>query len=174
MISLTPLSSVLGMSGDGKRIIAHTQNDGGTPRFQIFDNEVSKGFMNRGSAADLSNNGSYIAVEENNTAFLYGINLQGVVSLIGTPIPPTDSLQGLGWAGAFRLNTANAIAKINITNSELINLATSYGSTTEICSPIWEPTQETRTSFTSNEIVTTDSNSEINGFSSHPPWDRHE
>ena len=68
----------------------------------------------------------------------------------------------------FARTTAYANAKINVTtaNTGLINLATSYGSTTEICSLTYDPTTETISTPTTNQIVTDDS-SEINGFASH-------
>ena len=155
-IPLTPQSSLLEMSGDGSRLVVnHT----------IFDNAVAKGGVDSADALNLSNDGNYLAVEANNTASLYGINSQGVVSLVGTSILPTDST---AHAGDYRTNTANASTKINVNaaNSQLLNLASSYGTTTEICSLTYDPTTETTSRTTTNGILTTES-SEITGFASH-------
>ncbi len=159
-ISLTPQSSTFDVSGDGSRIIAHVSLG-----YEIFDNGVSRGTMNGGSDADLSNNGHFIAIESNNTASLYGINSQGVVSLVGTSISPTDSADN---AGDYRTNTAYSSTKINVNaaNSQLLNLASSYGTTTEMCSLTYDPSTFTTTRTTSNRILTTES-SEITGFASH-------
>ena len=123
-ISVTPQSSVFEMSGDGTRLLVH---------HQIFDDGVSVGSVSAGDAFHLSNDGNYLAVETNNVASLYGIDSQGVVSLVGTNILPTDSAD---LAGDYRTNTANAGTKINVNaaNSELLTLASSYGTTTEIAS----------------------------------------
>jgi hypothetical protein len=161
-IPLTPLSGLFEISGDGQRVFAHTQTDS----FEIFDGGIStNSFLDGGSAIHLSNNGSYLAVERDNVARVYGINSQAVVSLIGTSILPSDSSS---YAGAFRLTTANASAKININTADtgLINLATSYASITEICSLTYDPNTGITTRTTTNHIVTDDS-SEINGFLSH-------
>ena len=123
-ITVTPQSSVFEMSGDGTRLLVH---------HQIFDDGVSVGSVSAGDAFHLSNDGNYLAVETNNVASLYGIDSQGVVSLVGTNILPTDSAD---LAGDYRTNTANAGTKINVNaaNSELLTLASSYGTTTEIAS----------------------------------------
>ena len=155
-IALTPQSSLLEMSADGSRLVVNRT---------IFDNAVAKGGVDSADALNLSNDGNHLAVEANNTAFLYGINSQGVVSLVGTSILPTDST---AHVGNYRTNTANASTKINVNaaNSQLLNLASSYGTTTEICSLTYDPTTETTQRTTTNRILTTES-SEITGFASH-------
>jgi hypothetical protein len=151
-IALTPQSSLLEMSADGSRLVVNRT---------IFDNAVAKGGVDSADALNLSNDGNHLAVEANNTAFLYGINSQGVVSLVGTSISPAH-------AGNYRTNTANVSTKINVNaaNSQLLNLASSYGTTTEICSLTYDPTTETTQRTTTNRILTTES-SEITGFASH-------
>jgi len=155
-IALTPQSSLLEMNADGSRLVVNRT---------IFDNAVAKGGVDSADALNLSNDGNHLAVEANNTAFLYGINSQGVVSLVGTNILPTDST---AHVGNYRTNTANANTKINVNaaNSQLLNLASSYGTTTEICSLTYDPTTETTQRTTTNRILTTES-SEITGFASH-------
>ena len=155
-IPLTPQSSLLEMNADGSRLVVNRT---------IFDNAVAKGGVDSADALNLSNDGNYLAVEANNTASLYGINSQGVVSLVGTNILPTDST---AHVGNYRTNTANASTKINVNaaNSQLLNLASSYGTTTEICSLTYDPTIETTQRTTTNRILTTES-SEITGFASH-------
>ena len=155
-IPLTPQSSLLEMNADGSRLVVNRT---------IFDNAVAKGGVDSADALNLSNDGNYLAVEANNTASLYGINSQGVVSLVGTNILPTDST---AHVGNYRTNTANASTKINVNaaNSQLLNLASSYGTTTEICSLTYDPTIETAQRTTTNRILTTES-SEITGFASH-------
>ena len=90
---------------------------------------------------------------------------KGFVSLVGTNILPTDST---AHVGNYRTNTANASTKsnVNAANSQLLNLASSYGTTTEICSLTYDPTIETTQRTTTNRILTTES-SEITGFASH-------
>ena len=155
-IPLTPQSSLLEMNANGSRLVVNRT---------IFDNAVAKGGVDSADALNLSNDGNHLAVEANNTAFLYGINSQGVVSLVGTNILPTDST---AHVGNYRTNTANASTKINVNaaNSQLLNLASSYGTTTEICSLTYDPTTETTQRTTTNRILTTES-SEITGFASH-------
>ena len=155
-IPLTPQSSLLEMNANGSRLVVNRT---------IFDNAVAKGGVDSADALNLSNDGNHLAVEANNTASLYGINSQGVVSLVGTNILPTDST---AHVGNYRTNTANASTKINVNaaNSQLLNLASSYGTTTEICSLTYDPTIETAQRTTTNRILTTES-SEITGFASH-------
>ena len=155
-IPLTPQSSLLEMSGDGSRLVVNRT---------IFDDAVAKGGVDSADALNLSNDGNHLAVEANNTASLYGINSQGVVSLVGTSISPADSADN---AGDYRTNTAYSSTKINVNaaNSQLLNLASSYGTTTEICSLTYDPTIETTSRTTTNRILTTES-SEITGFASH-------
>ena len=120
---------------------------------QYLITRVAKGGVDSADALNLSNDGNYLAVEANNTASLYGINSQGVVSLVGTNILPTDST---AHVGNYRTNTANASTKINVNaaNSQLLNLASSYGTTTEICSLTYDPTIETTQRTTTNRILT--------------------
>jgi hypothetical protein len=155
-IPLTPQSSLLEMNADGSRLVVNRT---------IFDNAVAKGGVDSADALNLSNDGNHLAVEANNTAFLYGINSQGVVSLVGTSISPADSADN---AGDYRTNTAYSSTKINVNaaNSQLLNLASSYGTTTEICSLTYDPTTETTQRTSTNRILTTES-SEITGFASH-------
>jgi hypothetical protein len=155
-IPLTPQSSLLEMNADGSRLVVNRT---------IFDNAVAKGGVDSADALNLSNDGNHLAVEANNTASLYGINSQGVVSLVGTSISPADSADN---AGDYRTNTAYSSTKINVNaaNSQLLNLASSYGTTTEICSLTYDPTTETTQRTSTNRILTTES-SEITGFASH-------
>jgi len=155
-IALTPQSSLLEMNANGSRLVVNRT---------IFDNAVAKGGVDSADALNLSNDGNYLAVEANNTASLYGINSQGVVSLVGTSISPTDSADNVG---DYRTNTAYSSTKINVNaaNSQLLNLASSYGTTTEMCSLTYDPSTFTTTRTTANRILTTES-SEITGFASH-------
>ena len=121
--------------------------------------------ISEGSAADLSNNGSYLGVEYNNIARSYEIDSDGLMSKIGDDILPSDASS---QAGAFRVNTANSAATINVnaTNTEILNLASSYGTNVEICSLTWDPTIVSLSPITTQNDVPAPQSSEITGFAS--------
>jgi hypothetical protein len=113
--------------------------------------------LTEGSAVDLSNNGSYLGVEYNNTGRLYGIDSDGLVSKIGEDITLT-TVSSL--VNVFRTFTPTHI-NTNATDSGSLILA-SYRDATrdvEICSLTWDPT------LTGNFSISTQS-SELTGFSS--------
>ena len=158
-VSLTPQSSLLEMSGDGDRLFVN---------LSVWDKNNSvwtyRDGISEGSAADLSNNGSYLGVEYNNIARSYEIDSDGLMSKIGDDILPSDASS---QAGAFRINTANSAATINVnaTNTEILNLASSYGTNVEICSLTWDPTTVSVSTTSQNDVPAPQS-SEITGFAS--------
>ena len=158
-VSLTPQSSLLEMSGDGDRLFVN---------LSVWDKNNSvwtyRDGISEGSAADLSNNGSYLGVEYNNIARSYEIDSDGLMSKIGDDILPSDASSHVG---AFRVNTANSAATINVnaTNTEILNLASSYGTNVEICSLTWDPTIVSVSTTTQNDVPAPQS-SEITGFAS--------
>ena len=95
--------------------------------------------LTEGSAVDLSNNGSYLGVEYNNTGRLYGIDSNGVVSKIGDDITLT-TVNSL--VNVFRTFTPTHI-NTNATDSGSLILASYQDATrdVEICSLTWDPTQ---------------------------------
>ena len=113
--------------------------------------------LTEGSAVDLSNNGSYLGVEYNNTGRLYRIDSDGLVSKIGEDITLTTVSSTVN---VFRTFTPTHI-NTNATDSGSLILA-SYRDATrdvEICSLTWDPT------LTGNVSISTQS-SELTGFSS--------
>ena len=133
-ISVTPQGSSLEMSGDGNRLLLH-----GDVWDKNNDTWSFKDGIDQGDFMCLSNNGSYFSVGYNNIARLYGIDSNGIVSKIGEDILPTDSSSAVN---TFRVTTANSGTSItvNAANIEMLNIASSYGGNTEICSLLWDST----------------------------------
>ena len=133
-VSLTPQGSSLEMSGDGNRLLLHGD---------VWDKNNNtwsyKDGIDQGDFMCLSNNGSYFSVGYNNIVRLYGIDSNGIVSKIGEDILPTDSSS---IADTFRVTTANngTSITVNAANTEMLNMASSYGGNTEICSLLWDST----------------------------------
>ena len=133
-ISVTPQGSSLEMSGDGNRLLLHGD---------VWDKNNTtwsyKDGIDQGDFMCLSNNGSYFSVGYNNIVRLYGIDSNGIVSKIGEDILPTDSSS---IVDTFRVTTANSGTSItvNAANTEMLNMASSYGGNTEICSLLWDST----------------------------------
>ena len=111
--------------------------------------------LTEGSAVDLSNNGSYLGVEYNNTGRLYRIDSDGVVSKIGDDITATTVSSPVN---GFRTFTPTHI-NTGVSDSGSLILA-SYQDTTrdvEICSLTWDPTPST-------QFLLSTQSSQITGF----------